>query len=130
MSHRHAGRVSAGLCACAALLLASPGWAQFGSGRDGPLTVTSRMIINDSALLTANATAGEFTLSVTGTGPFAPGASVLVVQMQWVMPGDRPDVGAFEVHRLTRVSGTTLELEDPLKRAFPGNVTQDRKSVV
>lgn len=112
------------LCAWAALLAAGSAAAQYGTGRDGALVVTSHTTINESAVLTANAAAGEFTLTVTGTGSFAPGASVLVVQMQWVTAGDRPDVGAFEVHRLTRVSGAQLELEDPLRRAFSGAVTQ------
>lgn len=124
MSQRRGARGSAELCAWAVLLAAGSATAQYGTGRDGPLTVTSRTTINDSALLTTNAPTGEFTLTVTGTGLFAPGASVLVVQMQWVTAGDRPDVGAFEVHRLARVSGAQLELEDPLRRAFPGGVTQ------
>jgi len=121
----HRVRLWAGLVVMTAALSATSASAQqFGNGQDGVLEVNDTRAINDSALITAEANAGDYLLTVSHTTGFAAGHAVLVVQMQFVEGGARSEVGAFEMHRMTRVRAGTIELESPLGRAFPAKASQ------
>lgn len=91
-----------------------------GDGRLGPLLVTEPgVVINQSSALVADAPAGSATVTVGDSSAFAATDAVLVVQGRFGS-GPRGGAGTWEIHRVVRVVGATVELDAPLTHAFFG----------
>ncbi|MBS1149473.1 MAG: hypothetical protein H6Q89_1171 [Myxococcaceae bacterium] len=89
-----------------------------GDGRLGPLLVTEQeRVINRASAIVADAPAGSSSVRVGDASPFAATDAVLVLQTQW-SSGPRDAVGTWEIHRVVRVVGTTVELDSPLAHPF------------
>lgn len=91
-----------------------------GDGRLGALLVTEPgQVINQASGIVADAAAGAVSVNVGNAQPFVETNAVLVLQTQWTA-GPRDAVGTWEIHRVSRVVGSTIQLDSPLVHAFPG----------
>jgi large repetitive protein len=108
----------------------------FGSGKDGPLVVSSGdVVINRYCLLTGTVNAGDTTIGISDPAGYAPGDLVLIVRSTTldvpITTGDPSgtnieslDVGRFEVAKIASIDGQTLHLTLPLLYHYTGGVTQ------
>jgi MYXO-CTERM domain-containing protein len=106
-----------------------------GDGHDGPLVVSSLLTVNPHAALAADAAGGGLHLSTATVADFRAGDLVFVWQPLG-LAGAVPQVGTssvdlhqspigrFELARLARVTGTDLELTNPLVGAYPNGLSQ------
>lgn len=107
-----------------------------GTGRDGPLTVTSvGTVINRYVQVTGPSAPGDNVLLVVGTEGFASGDLVMVLQVTGLVPEPTPgnpgpldlthdEVGRWELARLAAVGEGTLTLAAPLVHSYAAQVTQ------
>jgi MYXO-CTERM domain-containing protein len=121
---------------CPAVALAEPDMFGLGTGRDGPLTVTSGgKVINSYAQVTGPLAPGDTLLWVAGTEGFASGDLVMVLQVTGLVPEPAPgvsrpidltedNVGRWELARVARVEEGTLALTAPLVHSYAARVTQ------
>jgi hypothetical protein len=96
------------------------GAAGTGTGVDGALTVGSgqtQYTDGTRTALSASASAGATTLSVTATAGFAAGQEVLIIQMVGGSPGQ------FETRTIQQVSGLSLILTTALGAAYSQDAT-------
>jgi hypothetical protein len=126
--------LAAGLCSAVALAEADS--FGLGSGRDGPLTVTSPgTVINRYAQVMGPVAPGDNVLLVAGTEGFAAGDLVMVLQVTGLVPEPVPGapgpidlsddaVGRWELARLAAVGEGMLTLTAPVVHSYAAQVTQ------
>lgn len=109
-----------------ALFVAGAAHAQdTGDGHGGALSVTMpSTVINFATALASDAAAGATSVSVVDATGFSAGDRAMVLASQWSAPGDRARAGAYELHRVSRVLGGTLELDGALASGFTAAGTQ------
>jgi len=107
-----------------------------GTGRDGPLTVTSpSLVVNSYAQVTAPLAPGDALVAVSTSTGFAAGDLVMLLQTTGLAPEpesgapetiDLADdqVGRWELARLAAAGGTTITLTAPLAHAYAAIATQ------
>jgi hypothetical protein len=121
---RHTLLLFVALLAESTTALAEESW--LGTGRDGALTVTSTTVVNRAAPLAAAAPRGALTVEVA-RGVFFAGELLLLVQTQEEPPPDagelaqieKTDVGRFELARVGAIVSGGVQLEAPLRLAWP-----------
>lgn len=115
---------------------AEPDTFGLGTGRSGPLRITTRdTVVNRYALLIASAPAGSRELTLADTSSFVAGELVLLHQSTDLTPApasgeqapillDRGTVGHFEYGRVEAVAPGVIRLTAGLVHGFPARVTQ------
>ena len=85
-----------------------------GFGGDGALTYSSGIwsAASDYTRLASSVSAGDSSISVGASAPFAAGDEIIVADLQGA------DAGQFGYHFVTSVSGYTLQLEPPLTNDY------------
>jgi hypothetical protein len=107
-----------------------------GTGRDGPLTVTTTgRVINSYAQVSLPIATGDTAIDVSNAAGFAGGDLILILQTTGIIPepssgGASPidlsadRVGSFEFARLSGVGGSTLSMTHPVLNTYASIVTQ------
>lgn len=88
-------------------------YVSFGTGADGPLSVSGTQIINTTrTALTANSSAGQINLSVASTSGFGVGNEILVHQTQGIGAGN------YEFVKIESIGSGTLGLQGNLVNTY------------